>query len=366
MRNHVPDKTQPAARPHTSNAGRVPARDSVVRGSAALDAPAHRRRRPPAAAAPARPTLARPAGGTTRPSDRDDSQVDPDHAAPATPIRRSKRAATDFVAQLSRGDFAAAVATFDDTMHAALPADKLPRSGSRCWTAPGGPTAARPAPAASCPGPVPRRPRDDGLRTGEPGRQGGVRRQRASRRVVLRPRRTVERLRAAHVRRPGAVHRARRHRRLGAVGSAGHADRAEWPDTGDARSARANEMPAVVLVHGSGPNDRDESVGGVKPFRDLAWGLASKGVVVLRYDKRTKVYAAADRRPDRRHRERRDRRRRRRRRRAAEHPAGGRPRPGVRAGTQPRRYHDPPHRRAAAVGGGLRHAWPGPRARSRT
>jgi uncharacterized protein len=48
--------------------------------------------------------------------------------------------------------------------------------------------------------------------------------------------------------------------------------------------------PAVVLVHGSGPNDRDESVGPCKPFRDLAWGLATKGVAVLRYEKRTKEY----------------------------------------------------------------------------
>src|SRR6266516_7932731 len=47
---------------------------------------------------------------------------------------------------------------------------------------------------------------------------------------------------------------------------------------------------AVLLVHGSGPNDRDEAIGPNKPFRDLAWGLASQGVVVLRYDKRTKVY----------------------------------------------------------------------------
>jgi dienelactone hydrolase len=46
-------------------------------------------------------------------------------------------------------------------------------------------------------------------------------------------------------------------------------------------------FPAVVLVHGSGPNDRDESIGPNKPFRDLAWGLASNGVAVLRYDKRT-------------------------------------------------------------------------------
>lgn len=47
-----------------------------------------------------------------------------------------------------------------------------------------------------------------------------------------------------------------------------------------------------VLVHGSGPNDRDETLGPNKPFKDLAWGLSSNGTVVLRYDKRTKRYAA--------------------------------------------------------------------------
>ncbi len=50
--------------------------------------------------------------------------------------------------------------------------------------------------------------------------------------------------------------------------------------------------PAVVLVAGSGPNDRDETVGPNKPFKDMAWGLASRGIVVLRYEKRTKQYAA--------------------------------------------------------------------------
>ncbi|MDI6863441.1 MAG: DUF3887 domain-containing protein, partial [Pseudothermotoga sp.] len=49
-------------------------------------------------------------------------------------------------------------------------------------------------------------------------------------------------------------------------------------------------FPAVVLVHGSGPNDRDETIGPNKPFKDIAWGLASRGIAVLRYDKRTKVY----------------------------------------------------------------------------
>ena len=54
----------------------------------------------------------------------------------------------------------------------------------------------------------------------------------------------------------------------------------------------AGPWPAVVLVHGSGPNDRDETVGANKPFRDLATGLASRGIAVLRYDKRTMVHRA--------------------------------------------------------------------------
>src|SRR5205085_5456531 len=48
-------------------------------------------------------------------------------------------------------------------------------------------------------------------------------------------------------------------------------------------------FPALVLVHGSGPHDRDETIGPNKPFRDLAEGLASRGVAVLRYDKRSLV-----------------------------------------------------------------------------
>jgi pimeloyl-ACP methyl ester carboxylesterase len=51
-------------------------------------------------------------------------------------------------------------------------------------------------------------------------------------------------------------------------------------------------FPALVLIHGSGPNDRDETIGPQKPFADLAAGLASRGVAVLRFDKRTKVYGA--------------------------------------------------------------------------
>lgn len=49
-------------------------------------------------------------------------------------------------------------------------------------------------------------------------------------------------------------------------------------------------FPVVVLVHGSGPHDRDETIGVNKPFKDLAWGLASRGIAVLGYEKRTKQY----------------------------------------------------------------------------
>ena len=49
-------------------------------------------------------------------------------------------------------------------------------------------------------------------------------------------------------------------------------------------------FPVVILVHGSGPNNRNEEVMNVKPFQDLAYGLAEKGIAVYRYDKRTYVY----------------------------------------------------------------------------
>jgi len=49
----------------------------------------------------------------------------------------------------------------------------------------------------------------------------------------------------------------------------------------------ATPVPGVVLIHGSGPQDRDETIGPNKPFRDLALGLVAQGVAVLRYDKRS-------------------------------------------------------------------------------
>jgi dienelactone hydrolase len=50
-------------------------------------------------------------------------------------------------------------------------------------------------------------------------------------------------------------------------------------------------FPAVVLVAGSGPEDQDETILTNKPFKDIAWGLASRGIAVLRYNKRTYQYA---------------------------------------------------------------------------
>jgi dienelactone hydrolase len=50
-------------------------------------------------------------------------------------------------------------------------------------------------------------------------------------------------------------------------------------------------FPVVVMVHGSGPGDMDETVGANKPFKDLAAGLAAKGIASVRYVKRTLVYA---------------------------------------------------------------------------
>jgi dienelactone hydrolase len=51
------------------------------------------------------------------------------------------------------------------------------------------------------------------------------------------------------------------------------------------------KVPAVVLVHGSGPSDKDESVYGIKVFKDISDYLARNGIAVLRYDKRTYTHA---------------------------------------------------------------------------
>ena len=54
--------------------------------------------------------------------------------------------------------------------------------------------------------------------------------------------------------------------------------------------AQAEKLPAAVFVHGSGASNMDEKVFALTPFKDLAEGLAARGIASVRYDKRTFAY----------------------------------------------------------------------------
>ena len=54
----------------------------------------------------------------------------------------------------------------------------------------------------------------------------------------------------------------------------------------EAGGADGDRLPAVVLVGGSGPTDRDELVFGIPVLGELANALADAGFLVVRYDKR--------------------------------------------------------------------------------
>lgn len=70
----------------------------------------------------------------------------------------------------------------------------------------------------------------------------------------------------------------------------------EWPLPGTLTlPLGSGPFPVVVLAGDSGPADRDGTVGLTKPFRDLAWGLASQGIAVLRYESRTRQYSGIER-----------------------------------------------------------------------
>ena len=53
-------------------------------------------------------------------------------------------------------------------------------------------------------------------------------------------------------------------------------------------------VPGVVLLSGGGPFDRDETAGSNKPLKDLAWGLASRGVAIARFDREIALGRALD------------------------------------------------------------------------
>ena len=66
---------------------------------------------------------------------------------------------------------------------------------------------------------------------------------------------------------------------------------AQYPISGYLTLPKNVEKPPVVIfVHGSGCNDRNETVSANAPFRDIAHGLAERGIATLRYDKRCKLY----------------------------------------------------------------------------
>jgi dipeptidyl aminopeptidase/acylaminoacyl peptidase len=53
----------------------------------------------------------------------------------------------------------------------------------------------------------------------------------------------------------------------------------------------SKKVPAVVFVHGSGPGDMDETMGALKPFKELSEKLAILGIASIRYNKRTLTYS---------------------------------------------------------------------------
>lgn len=62
--------------------------------------------------------------------------------------------------------------------------------------------------------------------------------------------------------------------------------------------AARGQLPAVLLVWGSGPNGRDEAVGGNRVFAQLAHALAERGIAALRFDKRVLTYPEVVGQPD--------------------------------------------------------------------
>lgn len=191
----------------------------------------------------------------------------------------NKAIALEFVDSLAKGDFTAATEHFDATMKAAMPAEDL----KRLWT--------------SLNSDLQGFKRHTGTRTEAIGPYEAVfvtcefGKESIDLKVVFNDRKEIGGLwylpspSAESLKTPEYVKNEKFTETEVIVGSG------EWALPGTLTMPVGNgPFPGVVLVHGSGPNDRDETIGPNKPFRDLAWGLASKGIAVLRYEKRTKQY----------------------------------------------------------------------------
>jgi uncharacterized protein len=190
-----------------------------------------------------------------------------------------KAAAEALVAALAKGDFAAAGKDFDDAMKKALPEDKLKAT----WAA-----------LQKQAGPF---KKQSGVRAEAGGKYQFVfvtcRFEKADLDVkVVFDGDKVSGLffvpaKSAHAFAPPPYARPESFREAAVVVGEG----GDWPLPGTLSLPKGDgPFPGVVLLHGSGPQDRDETIGPNKPLRDLAWGLASQGVAVLRYEKRTREH----------------------------------------------------------------------------
>jgi len=202
----------------------------------------------------------------------------------APPAARSPAAvATELVDRLAKKDFQAAASNFADAMRAAAPPEKL----AEIWTALQGQMGAYKRQVgvraekqgtyevAFVTVEFERATVDFKVAVDDAGRIAGF--------FIVPPQQPGNQ--ASEYSPPAYVHKETFKESEVTVGSG------EWALPGTlAVPVGAGPFPAVVLVHGSGPNDRDETVGAEKPFRDLAWGLASRGVAVLRYEKRTRQH----------------------------------------------------------------------------
>ncbi|MCG2818686.1 MAG: alpha/beta fold hydrolase [Actinomycetia bacterium] len=184
--------------------------------------------------------------------------------------------AKELVESLAAGDFSTPVESFDDTMKGALPADKL----EEAWES-----------LVAAAGPF---EKQAGTRTDTVGRYDVVyvtcefEKSSFDLKVVFNDQKEISGLffvpsqGSAEYEAPSYVDPDSFTEKEVTVGAG------EWALPGTLTVPEGDgPFPAVVLVHGSGPNDRDETIGPSKPFRDLAWGLATRGIAVLRYEKRT-------------------------------------------------------------------------------
>jgi uncharacterized protein len=209
------------------------------------------------------------------------TQPEASTSAPMSPSADAdhEHIARAFVAELSRGDFPAAAGRFDATMSAALPSSALEQTWKGLQQGVGAFEAA------------------GGARKEKEGAYEVVRLRCEFERATLEAKLAFDGERriaglfftppTAEYSLPSYAKPERIEEREVAVGSGA------WILPGTLVLPRGvAKAPAIVLVHGSGPNDRDESVGANKPFRDLAHGLGALGIATLRYDKRTKVHGA--------------------------------------------------------------------------